>query len=109
MQGFEEETLGRLGIARWTQEKLQRVPLGIDRPVEVRPRSFDLDVGFVNAPGVIGGFEMRLRALLQFGGIVLHESDRWWYDPPRVPVPASSLRGRGSSASSASTTARTAQ
>jgi hypothetical protein len=72
MQGFEEETLGRLGIARWTQEKLQRVPLGIDRPVEIRPRSFDLDVGFVNASGVIGGFEMRLRALLQFGGIVLH-------------------------------------
>src|SRR5205085_10300538 len=31
---------------------LFRSPLGIDRPVQVRPCSFDLDVGFIDAPGI---------------------------------------------------------
>ncbi len=66
------EAFGGLGIARRAQEKLERGAFRIDRSVEVRPRSFDLDVGFINAPGVIGGFEVRSTSFLQFGSVALH-------------------------------------
>ncbi len=61
-------------IARGTQEKLERVPVRIDHPVKGGPRSFDLDGGFIAAPGVSGGFEVRPAAFLQFRGIALHGS-----------------------------------
>src|SRR5450755_1050428 len=71
MQRLEEETFGRLSIARRAQEKLQRVSLGIDRPVEVHPAFADFDVGLVHLPGVVGGSQMRSASLLQFLGIAL--------------------------------------
>jgi DDE superfamily endonuclease len=54
------------------QEKLERVSVGIDSSVEVHPGFSDLDVRFIHSPGVIGGFEVRSRALFEFGGVVLH-------------------------------------
>src|SRR5690242_8661474 len=65
---FSREVFGGPGITRGTQEQLERVPKGLDRPVKGRPRSFDLDGGFIDAPGVSGGFEVRLASLLQFWG-----------------------------------------
>ena len=72
MQCLDEEALGRLGVACRAQEELERVPVRIDCPVEVRPCPFDLDVGFIYTPGVIRSFEVRPAALLQIGGIVLY-------------------------------------
>ena len=72
MQRFDKEAFGGFGIARGTQEKLERVPKGIDRPVQVRPCSFDLDGGFIDAPGICGGFEVWPAAFLQFRGVALH-------------------------------------
>jgi len=72
LECFDKEAFGGLGIARRAQEKLERVAFRVNGSVEVRPRSFDLDVGFIDAPGVSGGFEVRPAAFLQFGGIVLH-------------------------------------
>jgi len=40
---FQEEICGCFGIARRTQEKLERVPFRIDRSVEIGPRFFDFD------------------------------------------------------------------
>ena len=72
MQRFDEEAFGGLGIACRAQEKLKRVAFRVDGSVEGCPPSFDLDGGFIDAPGVIGGFEVRPAALLQFGGRALH-------------------------------------
>ena len=66
------EAFGGLGVPCRAQEKLERVAFGVDGSVEVRPRSFDFDVGFIDAPGVIGGFEVRPASFLQFGCIALH-------------------------------------
>ena len=35
-------------------------------------RFFDLDIGLIHLPGVIGSFEVRAAALLQFWGVVLN-------------------------------------
>ncbi len=90
MERFLKEAFGSLGIPCRAQEKLERVAFGVDRPVEVRPRSFDFDVGFIDAPGVIGGFEVRPASFLQFGCIAFctRAVDRGVIEP-RVPAPAS--------------------
>ena len=103
------EAFGGLGVPCWAQEKIERVPFRVDGSIEIRPRFFDLDVGFIDAPGVIGSFEVRPAAFLQLGGIALHESGKWWYGPPAIPVPASFPPDRGSSRNNASTSARTAK
>jgi hypothetical protein len=72
MQRFQEETCGRLGIARRTQEKLECVPLRIHSPVEVKPDLLDFNIRLIHFPGVVAGFEMRSATLLQFGGILLN-------------------------------------
>ena len=65
MQRFYKEAFGGLSVACRAQEKLERVAFRVDGSVEVRPRSFDFDVGFIDTPGVIGGFEVRPASLLQ--------------------------------------------
>ncbi len=67
MQCFEEEAPGCFSIPCEAEEELDRVPLLIDGSVEIGPRFFDLDICFIHPPGVITGFEVRSRALLQFG------------------------------------------
>jgi len=75
VQGFLKEAFGGLGIPCRTQEKLERVPLRIDRPGEVHPDVLHFDGGLLLSPGVVTGFEMRPRALVQFWGRVLDESE----------------------------------
>src|SRR5260221_9727608 len=71
MQRFHQEAFGGLGISRRAQEKLERVPFGIDGSVQVHPDFLHLDVRLIHSPGVIGGFEMRSTALVEFRGIPL--------------------------------------
>ncbi len=71
MQRFAEETFGGLGIPRRTQEKLDRVPFGIDRSVQVHPGFADFDVRLIHFPGVVAGLQMRSTALLQLWSIAL--------------------------------------
>ena len=92
---FSREAFGRLGIPRRAQEKLEGVPKGLDGSVEIGPGFFDSDGGFIDAPGVIAGFEVRSAAFVQLWGILLAESYRSWYGPPAGPVRASSLPDRG--------------
>ena len=69
---FTREAFGRLAVPCRAQEKLQAIAFRIDCSVQVRPRSFDLDGGFIHAPGVIRGFEVRSRALFKFWRVALH-------------------------------------
>ena len=95
MQRFAEKAFGRLGIAGWTQKKLERVPLRIHCPVKIRPDVLHFDGRLVHFPGVAAGFEMRSAALLQFWGILLNESGRSWCERRADPVRASSPPDRG--------------
>jgi hypothetical protein len=71
LQGFAEKAFGGLGIPRRAQEKLERVPVGIDRSVEIRPGFSDFYIGLIYAPGVVGGFEVRSASFFQFRCIAL--------------------------------------
>jgi hypothetical protein len=93
VQGFEEKTLGCFSIPRWAEEELDRVPLRIDGSVEIRPRFFDLNRGFIDAPGVVTGFEMRSTAFFQFWSVATFPSDRSWYDPQATLAHPSFLEG----------------
>jgi hypothetical protein len=71
LQGFTEKAFGGLGIPRRAQEKLERVSVGIDRSVEIRPGFSDFYIGLIDAPGVRGGFEVWPASFLQFRCIAL--------------------------------------
>ena len=71
-QCFREEAFGCFGIACGTEQKFQGVALRIHSAIEVHPHLFHFHVGFIDAPRVSGGFEVRLAAFLQFRSVVLH-------------------------------------
>ncbi len=70
----DEQAVEGSGFAkkRLAQEKLQRVPVAINRPVEVHPHFFHFHEGFIDAPRVIGGFEVRSALLFDLWGVALH-------------------------------------
>ena len=72
MQCFVKEPFGRFCIARFAEQELERVPMRVDCPIEVHPLLFDLDVRFIDAPGVVGDLEVWPASLLQFWGIPLN-------------------------------------
>ncbi len=72
VQCFHKEAFGRLGIARRTQQKLQGVAFRIACPIEIHPGFSDFDVGLVDFPGVVAGFELRPTPLVQLLGIALY-------------------------------------
>src|SRR6266566_7423871 len=109
MPRFHKEALGRLGIACRAQEKRERVPIGIDGPIEIHPGCADFDGRLIHSPGIVAGFEVRSTALFELRSIAASPSDRWWYDPPRVHVPASSLPDCDNSTNTAGTIAHTAK
>lgn len=71
---FAEKVFGCLGIACRTQEEVQRIACRVHRSIQIRPRAFNLDVGFVDAQGIRGRFEMGPPAHLQFRCIALHSA-----------------------------------
>jgi hypothetical protein len=71
MERMTEKVRGSCGIAGETPEKLQRVPLRIDGPVQIRPDFFDLDGGLIYFPGVIPWYQMRATTLFQFRDVAL--------------------------------------
>ena len=71
-EGFQQEALGGFSISGWTQPKVKCLSLRINRPLQVHPHFFDLDVRLVHAPGVIADFQMRSAACVQFRRIALH-------------------------------------
>ncbi len=69
---FREEIFGCLGIPGGTEPKFQGVSLRIFGAREGHPDLFHFHVRLIDAPGVMGGFEVRLAAFLQFWRVVLH-------------------------------------
>ena len=69
---FVQELLGRVCISCRAQEEIERVPLRINRSVEVDPLLFDFDVRLVHPPGIGGSFEMGPTAPFDFGCVALH-------------------------------------
>lgn len=63
---FREKTFCSQCIAGGSEMELQRVPVGIHCAIEIHPRSFDLDIRFVNAPRVGCFFEMWLAHTFPF-------------------------------------------
>jgi hypothetical protein len=61
-------------VTVWKKQKVDGVPSGVHRPVEAFPTTLDLDAGFVDAVGLIGGFQVRAASLLELGSVAL--------DPP---------------------------
>ena len=57
-QRFREEGFSGLGIAGGTEPKFQSVASRIHGAIEVHPHCFDLHIGLIDAPGVIGRVEL---------------------------------------------------
>jgi hypothetical protein len=74
-QRFREKALRRLGITRGAQQELQGVPLRVHSTGEIHPDPFDLDIRFLDAPGVGRLFEMRSATLLQLRRVLLHPAE----------------------------------
>jgi hypothetical protein len=72
VQRFLKEAFGGLGIACRTQEKLEGVAFRVDGPVEIHPFFSDFDVGLVDFPGIVAGFEVRPAAFVQFRSVALY-------------------------------------
>ena len=66
-----EQAFGRSGIAQAREHEVDRGTGGIDGSVEVAPPALDTNVGFIDTPGLVGGFEMTAQPLLQFGTVAL--------------------------------------
>src|SRR5450432_3327723 len=75
MQCFQEEMFRCLGIACRTQEKFERVPLGIDGSIKIHPHFFDLDRRLVHFPRVVARFQMWSTTLVEFWSIPLHPAE----------------------------------
>jgi hypothetical protein len=58
--------------SRGVEEEIQRVAGRIQGAIQVHPLPADLDVGLVNAPGIIGSFQIRPASFIYFWGIRLH-------------------------------------
>lgn len=71
---FREETFGRLSISGRTEQKFQGISLGIHSTIEVHPHLFHFDVRLIDAPRVVGHFEMGSAAPLQFGCVALYST-----------------------------------
>src|SRR6185437_13342391 len=67
-----EKTLGGLGIACGTQEKLQGASVRIDRSIQIHPDPFDFEVRLIDPRSIGCAFEMRSAAPVQFWCEMLH-------------------------------------
>ena len=67
-----KKILGNLGIAGDTKPELQRVVLGVHRSIQIPPHALHLNLGFVDAPGIGGGVQVRSAASIQQRCRVLH-------------------------------------
>ena len=70
-QHFAKEALGCSSTAGLVQEEIERLSGGIDYPIQVPPSASDLDVGLIDAPGIIGLLELGAAAFFQFRSIPL--------------------------------------
>jgi hypothetical protein len=53
-QSFLEEFLSRLFITIFRDPKVDSISFRVYSSIEITPFTFDLDVGFIDTPGVIG-------------------------------------------------------
>jgi hypothetical protein len=72
LQSLAEETSGGSCIPLGREQKVDRLPEGIDGTVQIDPFAFHLDVCLVDPPGSICHLEMRTDALVQLGCISLN-------------------------------------
>lgn len=81
LQCLSEEARRGLRIALGAKQKVDGLPSRVHRPVQVLPTTFDLDVGFVDAVGIMGGVQVRPATLPELGSVVLHPTlDRGVFD-----------------------------
>jgi hypothetical protein len=71
LKGLAEKLLSGPGVPRGTQHEINGVPLGIDSTIRGVPLLLDLDIGLIDAVGVVRLFQQWPAAPLQFRGIAL--------------------------------------
>ena len=105
-QRLGQETLGRRDIALRREIKVQGLPTGGDRPVEIAPPAADPDIGLIHPPGTglpqvpAGTTVFACPAQARISG----PSGRSWCDRLARPARSSFPPERGSSPRSGSTT-----
>jgi hypothetical protein len=79
-----KEPLRRHRISPSRQQKIDRLPAAVDRPIEIGPAPLHANIGFVHPPGAIAYPQMRADPFLKLLGIGLDGSNgRSSCGPPR--------------------------
>src|SRR5258707_7727646 len=73
-QSLTQKTRRAGGIACGGEQEVDRVPVGIDCPVQVDPFAFGTHIGFIHPPTIVGGFEPRAQTPLHFWTVTLYPS-----------------------------------
>ena len=71
-QDFAEKPLGCSSTPGLIQEEIECLPGGIDSSIEIQPLASDLDIGFVNPPGIVSLLQIRATAFVYFWSISLN-------------------------------------
>jgi hypothetical protein len=72
LQGLPKEPLGTCGIAFCGEQEIGRLARCIHRALEKPALAFHLDIGFVHAIALVGGFQVRAATLVELRRIGLH-------------------------------------
>jgi hypothetical protein len=73
-QSLTQKTRRAGGIACGGEQEVDRVPVGIDCPVQVDPFAFSTHIGFIHPLTIVGGFEPRAQTPLHFWTVTLYPS-----------------------------------
>jgi hypothetical protein len=69
LQRSGEEAFSGCQIAPFAEPELDRVPIAVDRAIEIPPLAADLDIGLIDMPLVSDRAFAPVESLQQFGGI----------------------------------------
>lgn len=93
---FQKEVLGSTSISGRAQPKIERLSLRIDRPIQVHPQLFYLDIG-ARQPARSPSYSSNGNGSAdQVQEHTAEPSDKWSCDPHATHIPASFLRGHDS-------------
>ena len=75
LEHLAEEALSHVRITLWTQHNIKCLTLEIHDLVEIVPLLLDLDIGLINAIGIVGDVQVWLTLLVEFWSVVLDPAE----------------------------------
>ena len=78
--------LGRITRAHSREKEVDRRSGGVEGSIQIEPVPSNTNVGFIDSPGLIGGFQMRPSSILKFGCVALNPAPDGGVIHSQVPL-----------------------